>query len=110
MAGPLIGFDWTGNYWERDECQAALDAIPADPCAADPSACAAPHPAAVCALPAGEPDDDAALLALPHAQDFLGRLSYTWCDGCACLAEHGLCDELAQAPNFESRNPQKPQS
>eukprot|EP01046_Picozoa_sp_COSAG06_P043354 COSAG06_NODE_5668_length_3331_cov_2.904084_1_plen_365_part_10 len=66
-----------------------------DPCVSHPAACAAPHPAAVCALPAaGEPDDDVALLKLPHAQDFLGRLTFKFCDSCACLAEHSLCDEL----------------
>eukprot|EP01043_Picozoa_sp_COSAG02_P062107 COSAG02_NODE_8490_length_2552_cov_1.863025_1_plen_685_part_10 len=48
----------------------------------------------MCAIPASDPDDDAALLALPHSEQFLGRLSYKFCLDCACLADHNLCDEL----------------
>eukprot|EP01045_Picozoa_sp_COSAG04_P001008 COSAG04_NODE_30_length_35898_cov_42.288053_7_plen_823_part_00 len=33
MDGPLVGVDWATYGWDRDECQAALDAIPAEPCA-----------------------------------------------------------------------------
>lgn len=55
------------------------------------------RPAAVCALPASEPADDVALLALPYAERFLGRLSFKFCNDCACLAENDLCEELRPA-------------
>ena len=66
----------------------------ADPCSDNPVECNEPHPAAVCAIPASDPDDDVALLALPYAQNNLGLLSFKFCHDCACLADHSLCDEL----------------
>ena len=66
----------------------------ADPCYADRAECAVAHPAAVCALPACDPDDDHALLALPNVGRFLGLFSFRFCVGCASLAAHGLCAEL----------------
>ena len=65
-----------------------------DPCAAAPAECDEPHPAAVCVLPACDFDDNTALLALPHADKFMSRLSFQFCVDCACLAANGLCAEL----------------
>ena len=59
---------------------------------------AEPHPAAVCLLPATNPDDGAKLSALPHVEALFERLRFKGCfadgDGCACLARHKLCDEM----------------
>ena len=60
---------------------------------------AGPHPAAICLLPAMNPDDDAALGSLPHAEALLARLSWNGCfvdGGCGCLKRHGLCDEMRE--------------
>eukprot|EP01052_Picozoa_sp_SAG31_P041679 SAG31_NODE_6385_length_2036_cov_1.672173_1_plen_362_part_01 len=74
-----------------------------DPCSAHPTECEEPHPAAVCALPVCDADDDAALMALPNADRFLGRLSFPFCADCACLAAHDLCDELRPGiPNLDT--------
>ena len=68
-----------------------------DPCFESMADCYEAHPAAVCALPVCDGDDDAALLALPSAGIFLRTLSFPSCRTCSCLAEHELCEELARS-------------
>eukprot|EP01045_Picozoa_sp_COSAG04_P016327 COSAG04_NODE_1352_length_7118_cov_26.021228_5_plen_176_part_00 len=62
----------------------------------NPAECDEAHPAAACALPICDADDDDALLALPHAESNLGLLTYKFCHDCACLAKHGMCAELRE--------------
>ena len=42
----------------------------------------------------GPEDYDKALLALPFAESELGRLPYSHCHTCACIAEHDMCSQL----------------
>eukprot|EP01045_Picozoa_sp_COSAG04_P014871 COSAG04_NODE_1138_length_8106_cov_4.244036_4_plen_691_part_00 len=93
--GRSAGEEWTpGSDWTLASVSFGYGSSAGD--CDNPAECAEPHPAAVCALPTCDADDDDALLALRHAESNLGLLTYKFCHDCACLAAHSMCEELRE--------------